>query len=397
MSKRERNISTEQRLKELFRDYYLKAPLHLPPDFNLREFAFQLFGSSGYIRHKAFLSEAELRNFVVQHVPKHMYFSAAKYLDPARPNMDEKMRIGTDLVFDIDADHIPKCEEVLQVLYLCPRCGAVIEKPRDTCEVCGSKLIEYQHIPEDCLEEAARITYLLTDVITNELGHKIFTITFSGHRGFHIHVQLNEEEGKMGSEARRELLQYLLGEGTELEQYLVRVVKKRRRIYVKPPPRIVEGGWRRRIALFLLHKIQDYEIRTFIEGKKQAINTSKLTSIADEINKLIQEAITAMRIIVDEKVLIDLSRLIRVPESINGKAGFIVKRLTLDELTNFKLDETLSPFASLELKILPKVNMPKLRLLGKDIRLKRGVSLRIDGALGVYLALKGLAEIIEVL
>lgn len=383
-------------MRTLFREYYTRAELLLPPDFQLREFAFQLFGSSTYVRHKSFISESELRSYLVQHTPLHAYFSAARYLDPARTSMEEKGRIGTDLVFDIDADHIPGCEEEAVIYYLCPECGAAYTEPVDKCQHCGAKPIKQVFVSEKCIQQAAHQALMLVDVIREDLGHKNMTITFSGHRGFHIHVMLPDDVAKMGSEARREILQYLLGEGVLLEDLVVTHVKRRRRIYVRPPPRIVEGGWRRRIAKYLASHLRERDIALFVEGRPHAIDPSRLVAHAEAINKLIEEAVNAMRIYVDEKVLLDLSRLVRIPGSLNGKAGLLVKPLSPNELQDFVLDESLSPFAGLTLRVRAKISIGPLEVLGEVVRLRRGELMKVDGARGVFLALKGLVEVVEV-
>jgi len=201
---------------------------------------------------------------------------------------------------------------------------------------------------------------------------------------------------KMGSETRQEILQYLLGEGMLLEDLVVTHVKRRRRIYVRPPPRIVEGGWRRRIAKYLASRLRKRDIALFVEGRSQAIDPSRLVAHAETINTLIEEAVNTMRVYVDEKVLLDLSRLVRIPGSLNGKAGLVVKPLSPNELQDFVLDESLSPFAEVTLRVRAKISIGPLEVLGEVVRLRRGELMKVDGARGVFLALKGLVDVIEV-
>jgi len=62
---------------------------------------------SGMRRHKAFVSVAEMQEYVQAMVPAHVYHSAAYYQHPGAPTMKEKNWEGADLIFDIDADHLP--------------------------------------------------------------------------------------------------------------------------------------------------------------------------------------------------------------------------------------------------------------------------------------------------
>ena len=58
-------------------------------------------------RHKAFNSEGELKDYLASMPPAHAYHSAAYYQYPQAPTMLEKKWQGADLIFDLDADHLP--------------------------------------------------------------------------------------------------------------------------------------------------------------------------------------------------------------------------------------------------------------------------------------------------
>ena len=70
-----------------------------------REFGFALF-EGWMLRHKQFANQEELTSFLQNSTPKDAYFSCAYYENP-EAEMDKKNWLGADLIFDIDADHIP--------------------------------------------------------------------------------------------------------------------------------------------------------------------------------------------------------------------------------------------------------------------------------------------------
>ena len=94
-------------IKHAFLQYYGRqgSRIALPPDFRSREFAFLAFGEKFMTRHKAIGSHEELVNNIRMLAPSDVYYSTAYYAKPAEP-MERKGWLGSDLVFDVDADHI---------------------------------------------------------------------------------------------------------------------------------------------------------------------------------------------------------------------------------------------------------------------------------------------------
>jgi len=58
------------------------------------------------LRHKGFRNVDALRSFLKTVVPSDVYYSSAYYERPEE-DMRGKGWLGADLIFDIDADHIP--------------------------------------------------------------------------------------------------------------------------------------------------------------------------------------------------------------------------------------------------------------------------------------------------
>jgi len=149
-------------------DYYWHVPIYEPPDFTSREFGFRKNGDK-MVRHKAFSSVQKLRNYLIETAPDHVYFSSSKYADPATYPMEDKKKgwMGSDLVFDIDYDHLK--------------------------------------IPT--LREAKKQSKKLMLILKDDLGFKKLLYVDSGSRGFHVHVH-DECVQKLGNPERREIADF---------------------------------------------------------------------------------------------------------------------------------------------------------------------------------------------
>ncbi len=369
-----RRASSRGLLERLFRTYYQSRPaLVLPPDMELREFALQPFGSSTYVRHLAFSSYGELLAYITrERVPLHLYYSSAKYEYPEAPNMEDKKWLGSDLVFDIDADHIPGCGA--EELSFCPRCGYRAEggEAGPRCPSCGAELTRVSLVSDECITSAAVQASRLVEFLRRDFGFSRVSVYFSGHRGFHVHVPCDEECASLDSHARREIVDYLRATGIDVRSILGYWEGRRGGHPVPPSPR--DPGWRGWIG-------------SYLEGQLGG----RVPSL-DELADLAYEAVASLRVEVDEKVTIDVSRLVRVPNSINGKAGLLVKEVEPRGLEGwtYSLSE-LSPYRGrVRIRALTSINIVTG---GYRVEAERGETLEVDAPIGVYLACKGLAAL----
>jgi DNA primase small subunit len=160
-----------------FLDYYRKAEIEMPKSFEKREFAFvpfEAFPEFYMQRHISFSSKEDFRSYIISNVPAHIYYSSAYYENPGKERMEEKGWLGADLIFDIDADHLPLKTESI----------------------------------EKALEVAKREVKKLLQVLKLDFGVKEPEVYFSGSRGYHVHV-CEEEFLKLDSAERREIVDYL--------------------------------------------------------------------------------------------------------------------------------------------------------------------------------------------
>lgn len=324
-------------VRDLFSRYYRVAQLKLPSDLSSREFAFQTLDSSVYVRHLSFSSESELRAYLVINTPKQSYYSAAKYVNPAAADYSEAGWQGSELMFDIDADKLPGC----QTLHL------------------GG---ETELITESCVEVAKEALKRLLYILREHMGfsEEELMVYFSGNRGFHVIVASEDPEWlTLGSLHRLELVDYVSARGLDLRN-LFRDVAKRGFRAAQPSPQ--DGGWRSLIAVF--------------SGKEVS-----------------EEAAKSIAVGVDPMVTQDVSRLIRIPNSINGKTGLAAVPIRPNEIDGFKLDKSLSPFEGYAI-VRPSISFSGT-LLGEGVTLVQRAPSKVDISVALYLVLNGLANVIR--
>jgi DNA primase small subunit len=368
-------------LEHLTRKYYEKNRVALPDDFILREFALQKWGGKSYIRHLSFTSHEQVYKFLVKNAPRHFYYSSARYDNPAAETMEGKGWRSADLVFDIDADHLPECSDSIVELES-PIEGKVV-------------LID----ETKCIPKAAFRTQILYDVLTYELGieESKISIEFSGHRGFHLTIYLSDEDdlAKSSSEFRRELVNYINAIGLReetLKPWLT--VRVRRGKPIPLYPNIKLAGLRgrlARIAYRLAIKRGRSDLARLLLGSPLPQNQPNDNSLSE----LLQEAEEYLSVGIDEQVTIDTKRLIRAPYSVHGKTGLIVRPLKIHELETFNVSEELSAFKDYDgIRVRVLIDIPqRITIVGNRVKFKANDKPKLPASVAVYLMAKGLALI----
>ena len=186
-NKNRMNFRTKQYLRKRFGDYYLNSRLLMPHDFTRREWGFIFFDEMPEVvmhRHKAFSGESEALEYLKGMVPAHVYHSAAYYRFPDAAAMKDKQWQGADLIFDLDADHLPQ------------KAGSY----------------------KEMLDNVKKETNKLLDFLLDDFGfsENDISIAFSGGRGYHIHVR-DPRVLSLGSAERREIVDYVSGTGLAID------------------------------------------------------------------------------------------------------------------------------------------------------------------------------------
>ncbi len=356
-------------LKKKFYEYYLKAEIEPPRRIERREFAFLFFNEDMMKRHISFKNKGWLLRYLKANVPAHVYYSSAYYGEPSANTMKEKKWMGADLIFDLDADHLPM-----------------------------AKKMTYEESLESVKEELKKlVSFLIDDFGFNE---KDLSIYFSGGRGYHCHVH-DKRVLDLGSQERREIVDYVTGRGIDYNHIVVE-----RSIYGYGITRTIEispssPGWRGRIAraiISFLEEIKNMERDDAIEklmgfegiGKKVASDIydglddnrmalikegkiDQMASIKRLLKPLMKELAVKLHSSTDEPVTADIKRLIRLPGSLHGKTGFRVTKVGIDALEDFNPLEDAIVFGD-EMVSIKVIKPFKVKLKGEEFILKEGVT-----------------------
>lgn len=354
-------------LRALIRRYYRERPLEEPPELHKREIALESLEDSAYIRHLSFPYMDDLYEFILnKKTPLHLYYSSAIYESPAAEDMGSKGWLGSELIFDIDADKFQGCSNEL---YICAETGGIYDSKNARCPD-GSEPVKYSSLPWRCLEAAWEEALKLIDILREELGFKYIEAYFSGNRGFHVRV-IDEEVLGLGRDDRRLLADYISCGELDLERAFPRYRDKL--LFIEN-----ELGARRR-ALELLKA-------------RGALAKAKIGGLVFQTAPLglLEEVLDSICVKIDKAVTMDISRLSRFHGSLNMKAGLRVFRIDLERGLEGINYERLAPFRG-KLVIKSLVTAFNLPLFDEGISLSRGEEMSIEAYKGIFLVIKGLA------
>ncbi|MEM2273176.1 MAG: DNA primase small subunit PriS [Candidatus Bathyarchaeia archaeon] len=371
-------------IRGMFSEFYARNAdkIEAPRSFENREFGFTLFKENVMIRHKGFSRIEDLRDFIKKNVPSNVYYSSAYYSLP-EAKMDEKGWLGSDLFFDIDADHIPtKCNKKHDS-WTCKSCGLKGKgRAPEKCPNCGYESFEEKTWPcEICLEAAKIETTKLIDMLLEDFGFSVDEIkcSFSGHRGYHIGVESDSVLG-LDALARKEIVDYITGTGIDaIFHGLSEVRSGSSKIIVGPS--LDDPGWRGRAAKgaydFLLTASAD-DLRSFGLRKDVIMEILEKREIILESwrkggpwnvvrglgikgwRKIIQWGISLQSANVDTVVTVDIHRLIRLPGTLHGKTGLLKVSFPVSRIEGFDPLKEAIAFKGGEVKVYVE-EAPELR------------------------------------
>mgnify|MGYP002763000995 CR=1 FL=1 len=321
---------TREYLRGRFRDYYRRVSLSPPPDAHLREWGHIPWTpgtGTTMIRHRSLYDLGDLDTFFADTAPRHAYLSAARYDDPGASTMGKKGWRSADLVFDLDADHLPGVD------------------PETT---------SYREMLAACKDALERLLAFLED----DFAFDDLTVVFSGGRGYHVHVR-DEAVRELDSEARREVVDYVRAIDLDAEG-LIRTVSDR-----GTTKRVLrtEGGWGARVHEALVAYADDLremdeeaarsrltELDGIGEGRAEtilgalernpdAVREGNVEAGGPGVRRLVSALaarVTATETApIDEPVTTDTRRLIRLPGTLHGGSGLVVTPIDRDEVAAF--------------------------------------------------------------
>jgi DNA primase small subunit len=380
---------TRTYLEGRFGDYYRRSDVSLPPAAERREWGHIPWsaGSTRMIRHQSLLEVGDLSDFLHRTAPRHVYFSSARFSDPGASSMDEKGWQSADLVFDLDADHLPGVD------------------PAET---------TYAEMLAACKEELLNLLSFVDD----DFAFEETRVVFSGGRGYHVHVR-DPEVRELDSEARREIVDYVRAIDLDVDG-LIETASNRgttRRVLRR------RGGWGARVHRRLVALAE--ALREMDEGdaldrlqELDGIGEGRATTILGQIRNnfeairegnveaggpgtrilvdaLADEAMAAETAPIDEPVTTDTKRLIRLPGSLHGGSGLTVTPLSRAELDDFRPLEDAIPdrFRGREIGV-DVTDAGPTTFDGDTFTIPEGEQ-TVEECLGIFLMTRGRAEKIK--
>ena len=399
---------------EKFADFYRDPSTAIPSPSILsqRELGFFLFKERIMLRHKGFTNINVLRLFISDTVPSDVYRSCAYYENP-EAEMDKKGWVGADLVFDIDADHIPTSCNKIHDEWTCNKCGFSGKGiTPEICPVCEGQKFETKTWPcEVCLASAKEETAKLIDMLDKDFGFSSeeMHVFFSGHRGYHVHVE-NKAVETLDAMARKEIVDYVSGLGLSLFDETKGHRAKRR---ASRGFSLHDFGWNRRLKLgmqnFLLNATQDDLKNAGIKGRSAAVLLSKeavlkrcveegrwdsVKGVGVKTWKKLAEYIKDVESAkIDTVVTTDTHRLIRMNGTLHGKTGLKKVEFPLENLEDFDPFEEAVAFKEGEVKVFVS-DAPEFRLGENVLGPFRGQTVELPTAAAILLICKGRAEVV---
>jgi len=410
---------TKTFVRNTFSEYYQKQSFSIQPPTQIekREFGFLTLKEKVMIRHKSFKNAGGLTTFIQTLVPSDIYYSSAYYEKPEE-KMEEKSWLGADLIFDIDADHIPTSCTKIHDTWVCTNCGTAGKGVLpEKCPACGEQRFDEKTWPcEVCLESAKVETIKLKDMLTRDFGFSPteMRVSFSGHRGYHLHIE-NKEVQTLDSMARKEIVDYILGLGLETSFHGLRKEKGNRKSHVLVGPTLNDTGWSGRIArgtYEFLHTATPEELEK-IGLKKKVVET--LTQHKETLEekwkekgpwgvvknvgvenwrKIAQCGVLMQSAKIDTVVTTDIHRLIRLANTLHGKTGLKKMEVPITEIEQF--DPLKSAIAVKEGTVTVLVSdAPEFRLGDQTYGPYKNKQVELPTATALLLLCKGRAEVKE--
>ncbi|MBD51538.1 MAG: hypothetical protein CMB08_06485 [Euryarchaeota archaeon] len=395
-----------------FSDYYASLNQHklwTPPRLKSREWMFIPWGSRPPDRHRGFLDKPELLKYLQSRAPHSCFHSTAYYRFPSKRKMLDKEWLGADLIFDLDGDHLPGVSD------------------RDFPTMINLIQEQAWNLWEDFLqpEFGFREEYIQT--------------SFSGHRGFHIHVR-DPKLFHLDSNARRELVNHIRGEGIDVRTTLAgpdsrwknRVENGIQTVVEKLINISNEKSKNKELIdnftniLVSRNNFSDNKLKSFTSKtiRKKILQLADLSADGNRINRLnndssllvFGEGLTPLfwelvkgdsSVILgnagetDEAVTVDVKRVIRHVGSLHGKCGLRVTDFPLKRLNPYyskkfdPLSETIVFKGEKKTKLKFIVDDATASLNGVEINGSKGEIAEVNESLSMFLTLKGWAEVVR--
>jgi len=332
--------------------------------------------------------------------------------------MERKGWLGSDVVFDVDADHIDTpCKETHD-MWRCTNCKETRRGKKPTkCPKCGGeKIDEKPWLCERCLVTAKEEVLKLVEFLSEDFGTKSdqMHVFFSGHRGYHLHL-ISESLKVLDDVQRREIVDYVMALGLDpADQGLYQDLLDNKHPFIVGPD-LTDPGWRGRLARGIYQILTEWSQNSLVDlgftrgaavqiladrdrikaewsrkmlwssfQDKWKINESVWRNIVEKAMSLV-----ALPAKIDTVVTTDIHRLIRMPGTLNGKTGLKATTVPLDRLEEF--DPFNEPVVFDGKQKVEITEAPELRLRGESFGPFVDQKVELPLAAAVLLVAKGVA------
>jgi len=369
------------------------------------------------VRHKAFQEFGAFNESLLSLIPSDVYYSTAYYEHPDLV-MEQKGWLGSDVVFDVDADHLDTACKETHDMWVCSNCKETRRgKKPPKCPKCGAEKIEEKAwLCDQCLIAAKEEVLKLIEFLSEDFGIKSsdMHLFFSGHRGYHLHL-ISENLKVLDDVQRKEIVDYVMALGLDpAEQGLYQdLFDSKHPIIVGPE--LTDPGWRGRLARGVYQILTEWDQNRLMElgftrgaasqivserGRIKSEWSKKMlwSSFQDKwhINdnawrNILEKAMSlvALPAKIDTVVTTDIHRLIRLPGTLNGKTGLRASPVELEDLEEF--DPFASPAVFEGSQTVLVTEAPLLRIRDQTFGPFKDEKVQLPLAAAVLLIAKGVA------
>ncbi len=340
-------------VRGLMTAYYARNSVSLPYEASRREFG---YGNKSKIdtRHVSFDSVSEFNQFLRNNTPLYVSASSAEYVNPGAQPMERKGLLGSDLIFEFDADDVQTDCKLVHDSWSCPSCNASGKGRLLKCTSCGKGTKVDEWVCEKCLEETKILTLKLLRILQSDFGfmEENLFINFSGSKGYHIHVR-QKDIFSLPKSARVEFMDYLTlhefdaplqGFVFDGKQYhcprFARAKGNVQRLLAEIL-RLIESG--SETDWMLLSTENPRTLKSWLQNREQLFkefHAGTLPALPGKKtepfwNNVIASLVEKQRLPIDRQTSGDIFKLVRVPDTLHGSTGLLAKSLTSTQLRDF--------------------------------------------------------------
>jgi DNA primase small subunit len=339
----------EEFLKKNFSDYYKKNFVSVS-SVEKREFGYGVFGKKIANRNIEFKSLEDMNYFLREQKPLYFSCSNAKYANPAGRPTSAKGYISSEIVYEFDADDIKTDCKKNHDYWKCVN-GHSGKGTVDECPECKGSVSVSQWFCSECLGETKNRTFRLLKFLEDDFGFPLdwVSINFSGKAGYHTHVK-GERIEQLGKNARIELVNYITASGIILGSIGFDLTSKQMTSPLPP------GAWGMRLKnslisfmslepkkAALITGLNPKHIKELFSFKKEFLDflekgvllSPKVRSRKDFFETILNPAIKEHALPIDRQTSVDISKIVRVPETLHGETGLLAKTISVDALKTF--------------------------------------------------------------